>query len=187
MLDLKKATTFKPSIQAQNNLLRSILMKVLGIDPGFARVGVALVEKKNGEKETLVFSRCIETSAHEPLPSRLQLIAEEVSAIIQKYTPDAMAIEKLFFGSNQKTAIRVAEARGVLIQSAASAHVAVHEYTPLQIKIAVTGYGRATKTQVADMVARLIVLKKKKRIDDEVDAIAIALTHCAHTKIDHRI
>ena len=166
------------------DLKPTITMRVLGIDPGFARAGVAIVEKKNGNKETLVFSCCIETNAKEPLPARLQHIGDAVDNIIRAHTPTVMAIEKLFFGSNQKTAIRVAEARGVLIQRAASANVPVYEYTPLQVKIATTGYGRASKQQVAEMVARLIVLEKKHRIDDEVDAIAIALTHCAHAKTD---
>ena len=161
-------------------------MKVLGIDPGFARVGVAIISKDPGNKEQLIFSHCIETSAQELLPARLERISAEIRAVIKKHSPDAVAIEKLFFGTNQKTALTVAEARGVLIQSAASAHIPVHEYTPLQIKIATTGYGRASKAQVAQMVGRLIALKKKERLDDEIDAIAIALTHCAHSKIDHR-
>lgn len=156
-------------------------MRILAIDPGFGRVGIALLEKQMG-KETLIHSQCLETSPKDSFPLRLKNISDTICAIIEKGKPNALAIETLFFNTNQKTVINVASARGVIIVEASKKNIPVYEYTPLQIKIAVTGYGRASKEQVGEMVQKLIFLEKKERIDDEMDAIAIGLTYFAHTK-----
>ena len=157
-------------------------MRIIAVDPGFERLGIAVLEK-NPAKETLLFSNCLKTSSKTPSEERLFHVGQEIKTIIKKYAPEALAIEKLFFGINKKTAIRVAEARGVVVYEASSAKIPVYEYTPLQVKIAVTGYGHAPKKQVETMVARLIVMDKKKRTDDEIDAVAIGLTHFANMKM----
>ncbi len=152
---------------------------MLGIDPGYERVGIAVVEKVGGEKETLIYSACFKTSPKSKHAERLGLIATEIKKIIEKFKPNDLAIEELFFGDNKKTAIKVAEARGVILAESALAGLSVYEYKPVTIKVAVTGYGRSTKDQVTKMVQRLIKMPIKKTVDDEFDAIAIALTHTA--------
>ena len=156
-------------------------MRILGIDPGIERVGIAIVDKVAG-KETWVYSDCFKTSAKLSHAERLSLIADELQKVITEYSPVGMAIEKLFFETNTKTALSVAEARGVMLYCAAHAKLSVFEYTPLQIKVAVTGYGKSDKTAVMAMVPRLVKLPQRKMIDDEVDAIAIALTAFAHER-----
>lgn len=154
-------------------------MKILAIDPGVERVGIAIV-KKNIGSETLLYSDCFKTPAGKPAPLRLRLIGEEVRKIIKTHKPDVLATEALFFNTNKKTALGVAEARGVILYEASRARIPVHEYTPPEIKMAITGYGHATKEQVARMVSQLIHMgNEKKRIDDETDAVAIGLTHSA--------
>lgn len=155
-------------------------MKIISIDPGYERLGIAILEREKNGKEKLIFSSCIRTSAKSPFPERLKIIGDSVLDCIQKYKPDAMAIESLYFAGNQKTAIAVAGARGVILYCAAKENIPVREFTPLQVKIAVTGYGRASKEDVAKMVPKLISLSEKIRIDDEIDAIAIGLTALAH-------
>lgn len=157
-------------------------MKILGIDPGIERVGIAVLEKV-GNKEVFLFSECFKTSAKLSHAERLHLIGTEMLAVITEWKPNAMAIEKLFFETNTKTAMSVAEARGVMMYSAAAANLSIHEYTPLEIKVAVTGYGKSDKKAIMDMVPRLIKVPERKMIDDEVDAIAVALTCFAHEKI----
>ena len=157
-------------------------MKIISIDPGFERVGIAVLEKSPRSGEIILYSDCFKTSAKIPLSDRLFLIGQELSRVIKKYHPEALAIETLFFSTNQKTVMGVSEARGVIIYEAKRNKLPVFEYTPLQIKIAVTGYGRADKSQVMDMVKKLIQLNKPKAIDDELDAIAIGLTCFAHEK-----
>lgn len=154
-------------------------MKILAIDPGYERLGVAVIEKPLRQKETLLYSACIQTAKTLPHAERLLKIADEVQRVIAKFKPEAAAVEKLFLSVNQKTAMPVAEARGAILTEAARAGLPVHEYTPLQIKIAVTGYGRSDKKQVAHMVKKLITLPRKKRLDDEYDAIAVGITHLA--------
>jgi crossover junction endodeoxyribonuclease RuvC len=152
-------------------------MKILAIDPGYERVGIAVLEKIPGiQKEILLYSDCFKTDKALSLNERIFLIGKEVERIIDLYKPTICSIEKLFFTSNQKTAMGVAEARGVCIYSAMRNNLIVLEYTPLEIKQAVAGYGKADKTQVHDMVRQLIQLPPKKYIDDEIDAIAIGLT-----------
>ena len=124
----------------------------------------------------MVFSECFKTSAKIPFHERLTQIGTEVERIIQEYTPVALAIEKLYFTSNQKTVMGVSEARGVIIYSASHNGLDIFEYTPPQIKVAVTGYGKADKQMVMNMVPKLIQIEKQIRSDDELDAIAIGLT-----------
>jgi len=157
-------------------------MKVLGIDPGFERVGIAVVEKEENSKETLLYSNCFKTDPKLPFSDRLLLIGKEVESVIKKNTPDALSIETLFFNTNQKTALKVSEARGVIVYEAKKYGLEIYEYTPLQIKNAVVGYGRASKNQVDAMVRQLISISDKVKQDDEIDAIAIALTCLASYK-----
>ncbi len=152
-------------------------MKILGIDPGYERVGIAVLEKNVGDhKEKILYSNCFKTSKTLPLNERLLLIGEEIEAVVKKWQPQKLAIEKLYFENNAKTAMGVSEARGVIIYIAGSHGLEILEYTPLQIKSAVTGYGKATKEQVHSMVAKLIDLPATVKQDDEIDAIAIAIT-----------
>lgn len=154
-------------------------MRILAIDPGYERVGIAIVDKnKSGEK--LVYSDCFKTSNEIPFPERLYQIGKEVSRIIEEFLPSQFAIETLMFQSNQKTAMGVAEAKGLMVYIAFSKRLEVHEYTPLQVKIAITGYGRSSKKQVMDMVGKMVSIPKKRTQDDEFDAIAIALTCSAY-------
>ncbi len=156
-------------------------MRVLGIDPGFERVGISVVEHAE-KKERLIYSECFKTSAKLPFPKRLLFISEEVHRVIKEFSPRALAIETLLFNTNQKTAMQVAEARGVIVYTAEKAGLDIFEYTPSQIKIALTGYGKAEKHQVADMVRRILGENLDGKIDDEMDAIATAMTCLASEK-----
>ena len=157
-------------------------MIVLGIDPGYERVGIAVVEQDKNRKEILVYSNCFKTDPKLPFNERLFLVGKEVERIIKKYTPEILSIETLLFNTNQKTALRVSEARGVMIYEAKKHNLEVFEYTPLQIKNAVTGYGRATKNQIDVMVRQLMSVPKTVKQDDEIDAIAASLTCIASYK-----
>jgi crossover junction endodeoxyribonuclease RuvC len=153
-------------------------MKVLAIDPGFGRCGVALLEGA-GAQALLVYSSCIETAPKSPFTERLLEVGNEILRLIDLYDPETIAIEEIYFTNNAKTAIHVAEIRGMLIYLAASHHIPLVEYNPLAIKIAITGYGRATKAEVTKMVEKLVTLPEKKMLDDEYDAIALGLTALA--------
>lgn len=156
---------------------------VLGIDPGFERLGLAIIEKDGFQKEKIIYSTCVITKKTDHFNERLKIIGDTLKDVIKKYKPNEVAIEKLFFTTNQKTVMGVSEVRGACLYIAISNNLIIGEYTPLQIKIAMTGYGRADKKDVLKMVEKLIELPKDvKRLDDEIDAIAIALTHIAHTK-----
>lgn len=155
-------------------------MRVLAIDPGYERLGVAVLEKVDN-KEVLLFSGCLETDKKMDLPDRLLILGEGILALIAKYEPTAVAIETIFFNKNQKTAVAVAEARGMIIYLAKLHHCLVCEYGPQEIKVAVTGYGKSDKAAVIDMVKRLIPTAPKKGLDDEYDAIAVGVTCLAHT------
>lgn len=157
-------------------------MCVLGIDPGYERLGIAVVEKQNN-KETVVHSECFHTPKELPFYDRLFLLGEKIRTIIEKHEPRALAVETLMFNTNQKTAIHVAEARGVVLYEAARKKIEVYEFTPLQIKIAVTGHGRSDKKQVAEMVKKLVKIEKLDAKDDEYDAIACALTCLASYRV----
>ena len=154
-------------------------MKIISIDPGYERLGIAVLEKENKGKEKLIFSECFKTYSKLPHHERLTLIGNRIKEIIKKYKPEQLATEKLFFSGNQKTAMLVAEARGVILYTGNSLGLEVFEYTPNSVKIAITGYGRSEKKQMIDMVKKLIVVNSKTNSDDEFDAIAIGLTHFA--------
>ncbi len=150
-------------------------MRVLAFDPGFERLGVAVIEKADG-KEALLHSECVRTPASLSFPERLRLLGEEAEALIKKWQPDAVALEHIFFEKNAKTAIGVARVSGMLAYIAASKELPVFEYTPLEVKVAVTGYGKSDKAAVGMMVKKLVSIPVKTRLDDELDAIAIGLT-----------
>ena len=135
--------------------------------------------RRGGGKETLIFSECFKTSSKLPHHERLTLIGNRIKEIIKKWKPEQLATEKLFFSGNQKTAMLVAEARGVILYTGSSLGLEVFEYTPNQVKIAITGYGRSEKRQMIEMVKKLIRVTSKTKSDDEFDAIAIGLTHFA--------
>ena len=158
-------------------------MKVIAIDPGYGRCGMAILKKANG-KEILIHSDCIETSAKDPFPDRLAAIADACARLITHYAPDCMAMERLYFSTNQKTAMQVAEVRGALLQVAAVAGLSVAEYTPGQIKQAASGWGGADKAAIARMLRTLIKIEKEIKHDDEYDAIAVGITHLAHHRIN---
>lgn len=160
-------------------------MRILSIDPGYERLGVAIIEKLPKQKEVLIFSECFKTSAKLPHHKRLALIGDRIREVVQKYRPDGLATEKLFFSGNQKTAMLVAEARGVILFTGSSLGLDIFEYSPSDIKIAITGYGKAQKNQMIDMVKKLINVDKKTNSDDEFDAIAIGLTHFAINRSSH--
>lgn len=147
---------------------------ILGIDPGFGRVGFGVIEKGYGDWEAKVYG-CIETSAKKSFVDRLAQIHEELVSLIKKYKPTRMAVEELFFFKNVKTAIEVGQARGVILLTAVENNLPVDEFTPLQVKQAITGYGRAEKDQMQKMVAMLLGLKCKIKSDDAADALAVAL------------
>ncbi len=162
-------------------------MRILGIDPGYERLGIAILDKPlfaktSRGKEKVVFSECFKTSAKLEFSERLNLIGKEIQNIIKKYKPEVLAIETLFLTTNHKTVMHVAEARGVVIYECARAGLKIFEASPLQIKIATTGYGKADKNQIIKMVKMLVEVDKSKQSDDELDAIAIALTASAHLK-----
>jgi crossover junction endodeoxyribonuclease RuvC len=150
-------------------------MRILAFDPGFERLGAAVVEKING-KDILVHSECVRTSAKDTFPVRLRQIGDAAEALIKQFKPDAVALEEIFFGKNEKTGVQIAEVRGVLTYIAMSKGLTVYDYTPLEVKIAITGFGRSDKSAVAAMVPRLVRLPSRQRLDDEMDAIAVGLT-----------
>jgi len=153
-------------------------MIILGIDPGYERLGIAIIEKNAKKKDALLYSDCFKTNRAFSHPERLFAIANKCKEVIEKYKPETLGIEILFFSGNQKTALLVSEARGVILSLAAEKQLEIFEFTPGEIKIAITGYGKASKKQVADMVGTLLPFKKIA-LDDEYDAIAIALTTSA--------
>ena len=154
-------------------------MKIFGIDPGYAIVGWGVIDYKNTAFTTIAYG-AITTKAGVAPERRLQIIYEELDRLLKLYKPDAVAVEELFFNTNQKTAIMVADARGVIILAAVNNGVEIFEYTPLQVKQSVVGYGRAEKAQVIMMTTRILGLKSAPKPDDTADALAIAVCH-AHT------
>ena len=160
-------------------------MVILGIDPGYAIVGWGVIEYQPNSFRPIAFG-AITTEAHTDFDVRLQQIYDDVSEVIRRSRPDAMSIEKLYFTTNVTTAIQVAQARGVIILAARQAGVPVYEYTPLQVKTAVTGYGKAKKPQVMEMTRRLLHLKEVPKPDDTADALAIAITHTQAAGTDLR-
>lgn len=151
-------------------------MVILGIDPGLAIVGYGVIRSEKGTNTPIDYG-VILTSKDMSLPERLSLIESGVSRLIEKYKPDEIALEELFFNNNAKTAIDVAQARGVVVVTCFKNCKKLFEYTPLQIKQALTGYGRADKQQIQHMVTSFLSLKKIPKPDDAADALAVALTH----------
>ena len=156
-------------------------MLVLGIDPGIAATGFGLVEEGNREHGLLDYG-CIVTDKSQSTEERLQELYHEMVHLIKKSEPDCVSIEKLFFAKNTRTAMLVSQARGVVILAAAEAGIKIAEYTPLEVKLAITGYGKADKRQVQTMIVKLLKLKKIPKPDDVVDAIAIAWAGIGRTK-----
>lgn len=155
-------------------------MKILGLDPGIATIGFSILETC-GNKYNLINCGVITTPAHTPLSDRLCTIYDDLSELIEAFHPDAVAIEELFFNTNLTTGIAVAHGRGVILLACRKAGLKIYEYTPLQVKDAVVGYGRADKKQVMDMVRRLCGLKSAPKPDDAADAVALALCHARST------
>ena len=151
-------------------------MIILGIDPGIAIVGYGVIEKTNRETKIIDYG-VITTNKDQTLPQRLELVYNGILSLINKFKPDCVAIEELFFQNNQKTAIIVAEARGVILLACKQNIKNLYEYTPLQIKQALTGNGRAEKQQVQYMVKAILNLKAVPKPDDAADALAVALCH----------
>ncbi len=158
-------------------------MLILGIDPGIGRCGFGLVSS-DGSKLKAIDYGCIETSSNSSIEERLLIVNEEIGKIIKKNKPDAVSVEELFFGANSKTALVVGQARGVVLLAAAKNNILVTKYTPLQVKVALTGYGRADKNQIGQMVKIILGLEKIPKLDDTTDALAIAITHAFSFKMD---
>lgn len=151
-------------------------MRILGIDPGIAIVGYGVVDKEGNCYKTVAYD-AVTTRAHTPLEERLERVYNGIDEIIKEYKPDAMSIEELFFNNNAKTALTVGQARGVIILAAVQNNIPVYEYTPLQVKQALTGYGRASKTQIQQMMKSMLGLSEVPKPDDVADALAIAVCH----------
>ncbi len=151
-------------------------MIVLGIDPGTAITGYGLVREEDGQAVALAYG-AITTPSDLSLPDRLKLLQRGLAAVIDQHQPDQSAVEQLFFNKNVRTALAVGHARGVVLLTLAQANIPVYEYTPLEVKLAVTGNGRADKVQVQQMVTLLLSLSKIPKPDDVADALAIALCH----------
>lgn len=152
-----------------------MIVRILGIDPGYGRVGYGIVEQTAGNNWKHVVHGCVETSPKKTLVNRLADIHEALESIIKEHQPTRMAVEKLFFNKNVTTGIEVAQARGVILVAGYRAGLAIDEFTPVEVKQAVTGYGRAEKGQMQKIVAIILGLKEKIKSDDAADALAIAL------------
>lgn len=157
-------------------------MRILGVDPGYGRLGIAVIEK-GLRSDTLLFSTCLETDKKSNLHDRLVEVGSIIESVIKEHSPACLAIEDLFFSKNQKTAMQVAEARGIILYEAKKNGLQIFEYKPVEVKIAITGYGNSDKSQIIAMIPRLVKFPPRKMLDDEYDAIGIALTHSAHTKL----
>lgn len=154
-------------------------MKVLGIDPGYDRLGVAVVEKQSG-KETVLFSSCFTTNKSDPIPKRIAALGEQLESVFADYQPDSVAIETLFFNQNRTTAIAVAEVRGMVIYLAEKNGCTLKEFGPQEVKVATTGYGASDKAGIHTMLKHLVANLPEQALDDEYDAIAIGITALAH-------
>ena len=159
-------------------------MKIIGVDPGYAIVGWGVLNYNNSKFLTIDYN-AITTSANEKFSKRLEIIYDELSYVLNVYKPDCVSIEKLFFSANKKTAIDVAQARGVVLLAAKKFNIPIFEYAPVEVKQAIAGYGRATKKQVMDMVKLTLNLKKIPKPDDVADALALAVAHahCSFSKL----
>lgn len=151
-------------------------MRILGIDPGYATIGYGIVEYDNFRFKTIAYG-AVTTTPDKAFPDRLCDIYNDISTLVDMYKPDCLSIEKLYFNTNTTTAIDVAQARGVILLAARRSEIAVYEYTPLQVKQSITGYGRAEKRQVMEMVKNLLCLSRVPKPDDTADALALAICH----------
>ena len=156
-------------------------MRVLAFDPGYERLGVAIVDKVRG-KEHLAYSDCIRTHKSLSFAARLGELGEHTEALIKKWKPGAVALEQVYFEKNAKTAMQIAEVRGMLTYIATAAGLSIYQYTPLQVKVALTGYGKSDKRAVGLMVGKIVTLPERKRLDDELDAIAVGITCLASVR-----
>lgn len=157
-------------------------LKILGIDPGYDRLGLAVIEKAPNGSQKLIFSTCLISDRKQTLSERFLFLGRELQALLKKIRPEAVALETLYFSVNQKTASKVAEVRGLIMFVCAELGLPIYEYNPMQVKSCVAGYGGAAKKQVIDLVRKQIAVPVTVKIDDEYDAIAIALTHLAMAK-----
>lgn len=161
-------------------------MRILGIDPGFAITGYSVIDYI-GNKFKLITCDSIQTKAGESFPLRLKKLYNDLEMIINQYNPDAMAVEELFFNTNIKTGINVAQARGVILVVGSKLKIETFEYTPLQVKQAVVGYGRAEKTQVQKMVQSILKIDKIPKLDDVTDSMAIAICHAHSARFSEKL
>jgi len=159
-------------------------LRILGIDPGYATVGFGAVDYQGFSFKTLEYGAIL-TEAHTDFPGRLAQIYTDMVYLLEKYRPQALSVEKLYFNTNKTTGIMVAEARGVILLACAQKEVPVFEYTPLQVKSAVVGYGKAEKRQVMDMTRRILHLSEIPKPDDAADALALAICHGHCAKPDY--
>jgi len=162
-------------------------MRVLGIDPGIARTGWGAIDEVQSSKFKVQSYGCIETSPKKSVEKRLEEIYTEILKLIKKYSPESIAIEELFFNTNAKTAFVVGQARGVILLACSQKNLNLAVYTPLQVKIAVTGYGRAEKAQVGKMIKTILNLKTIPKLDDTTDALAVGLTHLFSRKMRKKL
>jgi crossover junction endodeoxyribonuclease RuvC len=154
-------------------------MKIISIDPGYGRCGIAIVSG-NASKQVCEYSDCIETNSKTDFTERLQIICQQIEKVIQKHQPDGLAIEKLFFNRATTTAMKVAQVKGAIILTALAADITIYEYAPKEIKIAVTGYGNSPKQQMILMTSQLVNVRDNAKHDDEYDAVAVGITCLAH-------
>ena len=161
-------------------------MIILGIDPGTAITGYGVIENNQGKLKAIDYG-CILTDKKLKMPERLNLLGEELKKIIKKYKPQAMAVEELFFFKNAKTVITVGQARGVVLFVGKNTGLDIHEYTPLQVKQAVVGYGRADKKQVQQMVKAILALNEIPKPDDAADALAVAICCASSIKFEEKV
>lgn len=161
-------------------------MRILGIDPGIGRTGWGVIEEVGSKVRPLAYD-CFETTPNSYVPDRLEKIYNHISKLISTYKPEALAIEELFFNTNVTTAFAVGQARGVVLLVTAQKKLPIGIYTPLQVKMAITGYGRAEKAQIGQMVKVLLSLPKIPKPDDTADALAIALTHAFSKNLSLKI
>lgn len=152
------------------------IMRILGIDPGYATIGFGIVEYDGFRFKTITYGAVI-TKPDKKFSERISDIYDDITSIIDKYKPDCLSIEKLYFNTNTTTAIDVAQARGVILLAAQKSNISIYEYTPLQVKQSITGYGRAEKHQVMEMVKNLLQLSSVPKPDDTADALALAICH----------
>lgn len=161
-------------------------MRILGIDPGFAITGYSVIDYE-GNKFKLITSGAIETKAGVSFPLRLSKIFDDMQMLVNEYKPDAISVEELFFNNNIKTGINVAQARGIVLLVGCKAGIPTYEYTPLQVKQAVVGYGRAEKKQVQKMVQSILRVEKVPKLDDITDSMAIAICHAHSARFSEKL